>query len=322
MLRRLITLAAILLTAGAFAPAVQAEPALKRIKMATFTAPDLREVELRYLEGLDYKVRERGKVTRDLARSWGAPAMAGRPYILMSPDGHADVFIRAVHGPLIEGYRPLTTWGWNAIELIVDDPDALHERLKASPFEVIGEPAPLQNFPSIRALQVQGSSQEVLYLASERGDRSKSILPLPNGFVGRIFIMVVAGPDIEVLLDWYTQKFNLQRGQVRERVVGVLKRAQNLAEGETLPLTTVRLQQHGNLIELDGYSERTGPRPQRPRELPPGVAMSSFTVANLDALELEYITPPAPRKGAAYEGRRSAVVRGPAGELIELIEEP
>ena len=323
MLRRLIAFVAVLvLAAGASAPAAQAEPTLKRIKMATFTAPDLREVEQRYLEGLGYIVRERGKVSPSLAESWGAPRSAGRPYILMSPDGHPDVFIRAVQAPLVPGYAPLTTWGWNAIELIVDDTDALHDRLRESAFEVIGEPEPLQNFPSIHALQVQGSSQEVLYLASERGDRSSSILPLPNGDVGRIFIMVVAGADVELMLDWYTDKFSLHRGQVRERVVGLLTRAQNLPPGQPLPLTTVRLAQHGNLIQLDGYSEIAGPRVQHQGELPPGVAMSSFTVVALDELDLDYLTSPAVQPGLAYGGRRSAVVRGPSGELVELIEEP
>lgn len=312
---------ALIALAALAAPLAQAEPQLQRIKIATFGAPDLAEVERRYTRWLGYRVRERGRIPRELAASWGAPRVAGRPYILMSAEGWPEVFIRVVRSPPVKGYRPLTTWGWNAIELVVDDPDALHERLRDSPFEVIGEPANLSGYPSIRALQVRGSAQEVLYLASERGDRSKSPLPPPKGFVGRPFIMVVAGPDIQALIDWYTGSFGLQAAPPRQRMVGVLRRAQDLGPEETLPLTTARLGQPGNLIELDGYSGRATARPQRRGELPPGVAMASFTVPSLDALPVQFIAAPAAHGGLAYGGRRAATTRGPAGELVELIEE-
>jgi hypothetical protein len=45
-------------------------------------------------------------------------------------------------------------------------------------------------------------------------------------------------------------------------------------------------------------------------------------VRSLDGLKLDWITPPAVHDGLAYGGKRAATVRGPAGELIELIEEP
>jgi hypothetical protein len=50
------------------------------------------------------------------------------------------------------------------------------------------------------------------------------------------------------------------------------------------------------------------------------VAMTTFEVADLDALALPYVSPPARRTGLAYAGRRSATVVGPAGELVELVE--
>jgi hypothetical protein len=297
-----------------------ARPALESFKIATIAAADLGEIERRYGRWIDYKVRERGKVPRDLARSWGAPKAAGRDYILLSSDAAPEVFIRVVRTPGVKGYEPLTTHGWNAIEIIVDDPDALFTSMAPSPFTVIGEPAPLGSYPTIRAFQVVGSASEVLYLTAETGDRSKSILPDPNGRVGRIFIMVVAGPDIHALQGWYVDKFNLPKNPVRERPLKLLTRAQNLAPDRAMPIVTARLAEHGNLIEFDGYSENTTPRPRRKGELPHSIAMTSFIVRDLDALKLDYITPPAVRSGLAYQGRRAATVVGPAGELIELIE--
>jgi hypothetical protein len=298
-----------------------AEPVLKRIRIATITTTNLTAVERDYGRWLKYGVRERGKISRSLAQSWGAPEVAGNRYILMSPAGSPDVFIRAIEQRDLPVHKPLTTWGWNAIEIIVDDPDATYASLRDSPFKVIGEPAQLSGYPSIRAFQVQGPSNEVIYLTAETGDRNKSILPPPASDIDRIFIMVVAGPDIDALLNFYSGKFALQPGTPRQRPVGVLQRAQGLDDDSTFPLTTARLVQRGNLIEFDGYPVATSARPQRVGELPPAIAGSSFAVSSFDGLALDWITPPAVYSGLAYAGKRAATVRGPAGELIELIEE-
>jgi hypothetical protein len=133
--------------------------------------------------------------------------------------------------------------------------------------------------------------------------------------------MVLAGPDINALLEYYSKAFDIVPGKVRERSVGVLRNAQGLPPDRLLPLTTGRLAQHGNLIEFDGYSEKAGPRPRAKGELPPGVAMSSFGVANLDALKVQFIRPPLVQTGLPYGGKRTATAIGAAGELIELIEE-
>jgi hypothetical protein len=90
---------------------------------------------------------------------------------------------------------------------------------------------------------------------------------------------------------------------------------------QTVPLTTIRLGQPGNLLELDGYPATAGARPQARGLLPPGIALVSVAVRNLDALKLDFLTPARVRSGALYRGARSATVRGPAGELLELIEE-
>jgi hypothetical protein len=206
-----------------------ADPLLLRHKLATITTPNLRQLARQYDRWLDYKLRERGRVSAALAASWGTPKAAGRPYVLMSSDAAPDVFIRAIQAPAVPGsaytlYAPMRSYGWNAIELIVDNPDSLREKLRTSPFTVIGEPAALNGYPTIRAFQLRGPSDEVLYLTAETGDRSKSILPAPNGPVGRVFIMVLAGPDIDALQSWYSDHFNMTRNAVRQRPVAQARR--------------------------------------------------------------------------------------------------
>ena len=316
-LKSAISVLALLLLTSAWS---NAAPLLQRFAIATIAAQDLDWIETHYGRHFDYRVRERGTVSAELAASWGAPAVAGRRYILLSPDSAPEVYVRAIESPRTEGYRALTSFGWNAIEIVVDDPDALFESMRGSPFRVIGEPKPLPTIPSIRAFQVVGNDEEVLYLTAETGDRSRSVLPDPKGRIGRIFIMVVGGPDIDALLDFYSSRFNLVRNPARMLAVGVVKRAQQLADGELTPLATARLAERGNLIEFDGYSSRTRARPVEPGQLPPGIVSTTFAVADLDALKVDWIAPPARHEGLAYQGKRAGTLRGPAGELIELIE--
>ena len=50
------------------------------------------------------------------------------------------------------------------------------------------------------------------------------------------------------------------------------------------------------------------------------MAMVSFTVPDLDAVRGEFLAPPQVVDAAPYGGRRVAVLRGAAGELVELVE--
>jgi catechol 2,3-dioxygenase-like lactoylglutathione lyase family enzyme len=299
------------------------DPRLLRFCFATVGAPDLEAFECCYETWLGYRVRERGHVAPDLAASWGARSAAGRPYVVMSSTSDSDVFIRAVETPAIPHYRPLTTYGWNAIEIIVDDVYGLCERLKSSPFRILDTPHPLAAMPSIHAMQVIGPAQECLYFTMESGDRDVSILPKPQAAVDRPFILVVAGPDFVALHRFYVERFDMKQRPIRASRAGVIVEAQGLGPDDTFPLTTVGLKEHGYLIEIDGYltgpDRIAGARSVPSGELPFGNAMGSFLVTDLDCACDIVLAPPAKREGCGYAGRPSCTVRGPAGELIELI---
>ena len=314
-------LLAALLCAGAVATEAQevTEPQLRRIKMATVSVPDVDQWRALYREWLDYQLVEQGEVSAALAASWGAPGSAGKRYAVMAPASGTDVFIRAVEATPVDGYRAMTTFGWNSIEIIVDDVYALHERLKASPFEIIGLPHSLGGgFASIHAMQVLGPGEEVLYLTCETGDRDKSTLPIPGSFVDRPFIMILAGPDLDAMAEFYVDNFAMTRIPNFNGPIGMVARAMGIPEDHVFPLGLLRGRERGNNIELDGYPEMATARPRINEELPPGVAMTSFSVDELDGFDLPFITAPA----VLYGDRRAATFVGPAGELTELIEEP
>lgn len=301
-----------------------AAPRLTRFRMATMGAPDLVHFEALYVEWLGYRVRERGAVDAGLAASWGLPAMAGRGYVILSSDGADDVHIRAVVTDAIPGYRPLTTFGWNACEIIVDDVHALAARLRESPFTILDGPNPLQFMPSIHAMQLIGPADECLYLTMESGDRETSILPSPRASVDRPFILVLAGADFDAMRRWYIDRFDLRQRPVRDARVRIVQRAQGLAPDDSFPLTTLGLAEHGFLIELDGYPSGpgriAGPRGTPTGLLPPGNAMASFEIADIARVADIAIAPPVPRWGLGYDGDLACTVVGPAGELVELIQ--
>ena len=310
-----LALATFIAAAHAQAPA----PLLTRVKMATIGAPDVGKIESLYTKYLGLTVREKGKVSAAMAESWGAPKAAGQPFVTMSSDGSPDVAFRAVSTPAVKGYRPMTTWGWNAFEVIVDDIDKLDATLKSSPFKIIGEPHSLGGtFASIKAMQVMGPAGEVLYLTTETGDRQKSNLPIPKAQVDRPFIFILAGSDVGVLRDFYANTFAMKTFPNFDGALLPAAKAMGLPADHAFPLTLVRAAERGNTIELDAYPATAKARPRAAGQLPPGNALASMNVNSLDGLKVSFITAPK----ALYGPKRAATFVGPAGELMELIEEP
>lgn len=294
------------------------ESLITRIKMATVGAPDVKKVEELYTKWLGFNVFERGKVSEAMALSWGTPKMTGRDYVSMSSAGSPDVRYRVIQVDAVPGYKGMTTWGWNAIEIICEHPDKVYEKLKDSPFRHVGGPAFISGGKStIKAVQFAGPAEEILYFTAETGDSSKSMLPAAKSFVDRPFIMVLAGPDAEVLCSFYMDVFKMQGYMPRETTIDIIAKAQGLPPDYSYALGLVRARERGNSIEIDRYPPAAKQRPRADGQLPPGVAMATFSVDDLDAINVKYITPPA----KLYGPMRAATIVGPTGELVELFEE-
>jgi hypothetical protein len=286
---------------------------LKTILIITISVLNLASVESAYEEYFAYAVAERGVVSAELGAAWNAPAMAGKPYVLMQPDNGAEVYIRFIENEAVEGYAPLITTGWNATELLVQDPDALAVTLEDSPFTVTGAPADLWDAPDApRAMQALGPGNEVLYLTRNNDFTTTTA-------VDRVFIMVLGGPSLDALSDFYADRLGLGLGDPLELPVPFMAEAQGVAADTLYPLR-VAVISRDYLLELDQYPAAVGARPLNPGHLPPGTAMVSFEVANLDALDVDWRATPAAIDAFPYNGRRTGVTQGPAGEWLELIE--
>jgi catechol 2,3-dioxygenase-like lactoylglutathione lyase family enzyme len=291
---------------------------LKLILIITLGVPDVAVMEQAYAEWLGYTAAAHGKIDKELATVWDAPAMVGRPYVLMQPESKEKIYLRFVQVAPAPGYVPMKTFGWNAIEIMVQDPDALATRLakSGSPFQIIGQPRPLGPNSPIRAMQVVGPAQEVLYLTRFPGPDGR---PTARTFVDRPFILIDGGPQLETLQDFYGKQFGATVGAAAQARMTVLNKAHGFDIETTHPLAVARLSPQYS-IEMDGYPETATARPTHKGELPPAIASVSFEVDSLDAVKVPLLAPAHAIKAQPYGGRRVATVRGPAGELIELVE--
>jgi len=293
---------------------------LTAIIAVTLTVPDLGAIERAYGGHLGYEVVERGTLPAELAALWNAPALAEREYLLMRPASGAPVYLRVIQQDLVEGYAAMKTWGWNSNEILVQDTHAVRDRLEGSPFQVIGEPRGLSMNPDIVAMQALGPAGELIYLTRIPEGKSLFNLGSARSFVDRTFIVVLGGPDMEAMRAFYADRLGMPVTPPGPSTISVLAATWGLPPETQFPLAIVQFPKDF-LIELDEYPSRAVARPRREGELPPGIAMVTFRTGEIDRLDGEFIVSPRRIEASPYNGRRAALLRGAAGELIELIED-
>jgi catechol 2,3-dioxygenase-like lactoylglutathione lyase family enzyme len=277
-------------------------PLLGAIRGVTLTASDLNAVETAWTKWMDYRVAHRGPIPEATALAWGAPALAGRPILVLGPASGAPTYLRFVEQETPDDGRPRHAQGWTAVELTVQDSDALNARLQDSPFRVTGAPKTVPTYSYLRAMQAVGPAGEHLNLTWITEPRPD--LAVAQSFVDRCFITVMGVPDLRAALQFYETTFGNAASPIRQL--------------PQFKLAVVVLND-GSKIEID---EQAGP-PPRPRArggLPPGLAMTTFECSDFERFMDRFIAPPTEAAFEPFAGRRVGVMEGVAGELIELVE--
>ncbi len=279
----------------------------------TVTTPDPDALADAYQRWLAYRRVARFRLPGCDAAYLGAPRLEGARVVLIEPETAGGFFFRFIEQPPPGGYLALSTHGWNAAELIVRDVDELAARLAGSPFRIIGPPEDLSFSDAIRAMQVLGPTDEVLYLTMVKRRLAEFDLPSPACAVDRAFIVVLGGPDMMAMKRFYADGLSVPDAPVIEARISVLSRALGLPSDTRHPIAALPLAGQ-SLIEVDVYPATAGPRPVRNGHLPAAMAVVSLAAEELPAgiSGHRLTTPP-------YEGRHAALLRGAAGEIIELV---
>ena len=144
---------------------------------------------------------------------------------------------------------------------------------------------------------------------------------MAESFVDRPFIVINGGEDIAQLITFYRDTLDNKVSEPIPVRMSALNKVRGFDSEMKHPLSTVDI---GGpfMIEIDQYPRGTTMRKTRPGDLPPSTAIVAFEVPSLDNIGVPFVKPPIIAQGRPYNGRRVAVIKGPSGELHELIETP
>ncbi len=297
---------------------------MKLIRCATVSVADLDRARDNYCQWLGYQAVEAGVLDSALAESWNAPESGGARYAVLQPGSGRKVYLRLIENPPHPDYKALRTYGWNAIEVCVQDVLRVAQRMADSPYQIIGPPKQIEGVSAIFPMQVQAPDGEIVYLTEIRDNLPDFDLPRAKTLIDCLFILVMGCSDLPASLDWIEQHIKLDIGRREMAIVyTMIAKAYNLPEQDLHVIATMV---HGRdvFVELDQYPDAATPRPQHAGHLLPGIALGSFVHPQFDAVatacESLWIRPPAIYDSCVYDGRLSATVAAPDGTLFEVID--
>jgi catechol 2,3-dioxygenase-like lactoylglutathione lyase family enzyme len=294
---------------------------MRLLRAATLTTPNPQATMALYAQWLDYEQIEAGVIDDDLAAAWGAPVAAGRAYVVARPRSGSDVLLRFVAGDPPRDYVPLRSYGWAAIEICVQDTEAVHRRLASSPFEIIGPPRRLDGMPVIFPMQVKGPDGEIVYLTQIDADLPDCDLPRAASLIDSLFIAVLACSDLDASIDWFERRLGIAGGAKVDITYTMLAKSFGLPI-EHKHRIAAGLDGRDCFLEFDQYPPAATARPRLPGALPPCVALTSFWHRAINSIDADWITPPRRRSGAIYRGATTGTLRAPDDTLVEIIEVP
>jgi hypothetical protein len=296
-----------------------AAPGLRQLLAFTLTAPNVRSVAEAYARWLDYVIAEETTLSTALAAVWDCPALVGQRMILLHAASGTDTWLRLVEMPAASPPVPLLGHGWNAMEVLVQDPYQLARELQGSPFRVVIPPRPLPFDADIHAMQVIGPAGELLYMTALPANKTLLDLRAAKVRVDRPFIAILGGANTAAMLSFYASQLLTPVIAPTPTIVQIINEQFALPVDHRVPLGIVKLPRDC-LIEIDGLPAAARPRQRRDGELHRGFAMVTFSCSDFAALALPWLHPPVLLAHLSDRAKRVAVTVGAAGEWIELIE--
>lgn len=292
---------------------------MKLLRAATVTVSDLNRTTDLYATYFEYAVVEQGVISDTLAASWNTPNSADCAYAVMQPSSGANIFLRFIQQPVVDGFRALRSYGWNAIEICVQDVMAVNARMQDSPFEIIGPPNKIPGLDAIHPMQVKGPDEEIVYLTQINDDLPEYNLPRAGSLIDKLFILVMGSSDMDRAAHWMQEKCGLSFGREMEIPYTMIAKAYGTPLDQLHRICTL-IHDKDVFLELDQYPDEAIPRPRHDGMLVPGCAIGTLFHPDFDALPGPWLTAPVVRDGAIYDGKRVGVLQDPDGTLIELVE--
>jgi catechol 2,3-dioxygenase-like lactoylglutathione lyase family enzyme len=289
-----------------------------RLTHGTVCVPDLNEALPLYRDVFEQRVVSDSLVADAEAAAWQAPAIAGARTVVLQPPSGAPVYLRLIEQKLPPHYKPGTHLGWAALEISVKSADAMYARLQERGTPIIAAPKPLPFTDNLYPMQARGPGGEALYLNEVRGPLPGMDLPIAECWVDQLFIVVKGCRSMSESLACYHAWLATATGGEWEMPYQVINLSFGLAADTKHKLATVA-DGENVLFEMDQYPAQATPAPVAAGGLAPGISVIGVAVEKLPS-EVPWLVAPAKRTHAPYFGAMVGVLRGPDGELLELIE--
>lgn len=281
---------------------------------ATLQCSNASEVAAAYERYFNFEITREERISKNWALACGLPDWQDAPCLwLASPASTAWLRIVQPARPSPPAI-PLKQQGWMALEITVADVDKLAGQIGA-PFSVLGAPANLAVSDAIRAMQVKGVADEVLYLTEIRSEVPPFELPRAQAFVDRLFIAVLACADLAATRHFY-HRLGAARPLSFNTRIGVLNRAWQRQPDHEYAIATAQLADC-TLLEIDHLPEA---QPLRAHAPPSGIASVGLLADNLATLSCSWRMPPTPLPDFPWRGRLGGFASGPSGEWLEFVQ--
>ena len=274
--------------------------ALGPILAVTIVVPDLRRATLAYRALLGVE---------ELA----AGSENGRRWVVLGPSSAQWGLLRVVEEPDAISPPAFRTLGWNALEILVGDADAMFERcLTIDGFEVLQRPATVGTGGGLRALQATGPGGEGVYLTQIVRPSERFSLPDLATGEHRVYVVAVGTHDVQSTRTFFEATFGAPMVTDHGLPVKVLNQAYGLPYETQHRISTVQLAGQ-TVIEIDEYPPQAVARP------PASSGITSVTFAGAPppgtiAHELPKRSEPPFSSAQAWK------VMGPFGLPFELVE--
>ena len=283
---------------------------------ATLVTTDLELVIKGYSQCLSFTLVYQGKIDKQQALAWQTPRLENNRYAILASSDQTP-WLRVIEDKDAKKVKPLHHYGWMSLETNVGDVDSLRQTIKSPYFQVIGEPAYLQVSDAIKAMQVIGPASEVSYLTQVERPVPLFELPITNDISSGLFIPVLMSANRSTSLEFYQSLNNADSGLSFETKITVLNNAHGKDIEHQYPVST--LQFAGNcLIEIDQV-ETALPIADNQGGLPSGIALVSIYTSALTVLATQHQSSVYQLDSPYYQGVHACLIKGPSGELIELI---
>ncbi len=302
--------------------------------MQTVSLRDLDHGVAALREGLGFDLRSEGFVDKDMARVLGVSRRAHPRFALLCAPGVSRGFIRLVEGPSDDETGTFHKRGMFNAEILTSDVDALFKRLQGSTrFRLMSD---LNTYDLSgagggavsRSFATRGPGGAGFFFTQYLKVPPPRTLPICETLVGPMFNAAVS-TDLQPPVEIFYEKILGMRLRLAGRLTQpAVNRIIGLPDDWGFMMLVYKGEGDG-LIEIDIHEHDVPAEPSHPDDrLRPGNSVLTVETGNLvdtlaRATEAGFpATPPTRVAAPPYDGRQAAVLRGPAGERVEVVEAP